>query len=225
MDEYIFHLLNGINGKSGVLDFVLEASQRVVVKALPFMMVFWGLWFWTTSADENSRRRSTLLATLVATIPIVGITRAVANFGPFSERPITTPGLEVNIASHQDIAQLDGWSSMPSDHASLFMGLAVAILLVHRPAGMFLIFWAMCVSSIPRVILGLHWPSDLVVGWLLGAIIAICVLRFIPDVIYRSRLVPMFETRGYILYPLLFALTFEIARMFLVARSILDLII
>lgn len=225
MDEYILHLFNSINGKSGIFDFILATSQRISVKALPFMMVFWGLWFWKTSDDANSARRSALLATLFATVPTIGITRMFANFAPFSPRPVHTDGLEVNVASHQNILATDGWSSMPSDHASLFMGLAVAVLFIHKSTGIFLVFWAVFVSSVPRVILGLHWPSDLIVGWLLGAAISIGFLRFLPSIINRSNLVPLFETKGYILYPILFAVTFEVARMFKATRSVLDLVI
>ena len=60
-----------------------------------------------------------------------------------------------------------GYTSFPSGHATLFAGLAVAIFLVHRKIGIFFIIITFLIS-ITRVIAGVHFPIDIIVGWLLG---------------------------------------------------------
>lgn len=137
MDETIFRWFNGWNGRSELLDIIIFTLQSDLIKSVPFMLVFWGLFFWPKTIEHRTRVRESLVAVLVCAVPIIGITRGVANYAPFSNRPIHTPELEINLHDDQSVEILDGWSSMPSDHASLFLGLAVAILTIHRTAGVF----------------------------------------------------------------------------------------
>ncbi|MEM7005449.1 MAG: phosphatase PAP2 family protein [Pseudomonadota bacterium] len=159
------------------------------------------------------------------TVPIIGITRAIANYAPYSPRPARTPGFEINLYDGQIIGAGDGFSSMPSDHASLFMGLGVAFFMIHRNAGIFLILWAIFVSSIPRIILGWHWPYDIAIGWILGASIVLILRQPAIKLIERTDIVPYFESREVIGYPLLFAATFEVARMFTAVRNLLGAVL
>ena len=162
------------------------------------------------------------MATLALTVPIIAISRLLANNLPYSPRPIHTPGLEVSLYDGQDVMRLDGWSSMPSDHASLFMGIAVALFAIHRPFGVFLILWAAVVASIPRIIVGWHWPSDVLVGWLIGAGIAFFLISWTTKLVKRTEIVPFFERREYIGYPLLFLATYELAQMFQTTRFVVE---
>jgi undecaprenyl-diphosphatase len=221
MDLEVFRWFNSWNGAFATLDVMIGVSRLTLLKSMPFMLAFWGLWFWPATQAERTRVRNGLTATLLLTVPIIGITRAVANYAPHSPRPIHTPDLEINLFDGQNVDILDGWSSMPSDHASLFMGLAVAIFAVHRGVGAFLIFWAIVVSSIPRVVLGLHWPSDVLVGWLLGATIALVFIGVTTRLVARVNIVPFFESREALGYPLLFLGTFEVAQMFDTTRRVL----
>lgn len=60
-----------------------------------------------------------------------------------------------------------GNDSFPSGHATLFAALAVAIYLHHRKVGAIFIFAAF-VIAIARVIAGVHFPIDILVGWFIG---------------------------------------------------------
>lgn len=66
--------------------------------------------------------------------------------------------------------------SFPSSHATNHMGMAVYLFLISANLfrkGRYLFFlWAILVSF-AQVYVGVHYPSDIFVGWLLGTVIAI----------------------------------------------------
>jgi membrane-associated phospholipid phosphatase len=72
--------------------------------------------------------------------------------------------------------------SFPSGHATFFMALGVAIFLSHKKAGYYFIIFALIIG-IARIIAGVHFPVDIFVGFVLGALIAYLV-RVINDRIY-----------------------------------------
>ncbi|HEV7424610.1 MAG TPA: phosphatase PAP2 family protein [Candidatus Paceibacterota bacterium] len=61
--------------------------------------------------------------------------------------------------------------SFPSGHATFFMALAVSIFFFHRKAGYFFMFCALLIG-IARIIGGVHFPVDILGGFILGALVA-----------------------------------------------------
>lgn len=225
MEVSILSWLNSWNGSSGFVDLVVFSLQTTLLKGMPFMLVFWALWFWPKMLEHRTGVREALTAALVCTVPIMGLTRTIANYAPYSPRPIHVPEFELELYPGQSVMQLNDWSSMPSDHASLFLGFAVAIFTIHRTSGFFLILWAIFAVSIPRIIVGLHWPSDILVGWLLGASLALFLIGPGTRLVRRASIVPYFEAREMIGYPLLFLATFEFTRMFSSTRELVAIIL
>ncbi|MCI5050877.1 MAG: phosphatase PAP2 family protein [Candidatus Pacebacteria bacterium] len=60
-----------------------------------------------------------------------------------------------------------GFDSFPSGHATLFAALATGIFVNHKKIG---IIFGICavLISLTRVISGVHFPIDILVGWILG---------------------------------------------------------
>lgn len=222
MDQALLDFFNSYNGRFEILDAVLQFAALQHIKAAPFMMVVWSLWFLPKSEDARTAIRERLIAVLLCCVPIIMITRLLANSLPFRPRPIHTDGLELRFHEGQNLGLLDGWSSMPSDHASLFLGLAVAIFFIHRGFGLFLLAWAIFVVSIPRIILGLHWPSDIVGGAGIGIALAAILLGPLTRLVRASRIVPFFEAKEAIGYPLLFLATYEVTQMFQLTRYLIN---
>jgi membrane-associated phospholipid phosphatase len=69
--------------------------------------------------------------------------------------------------------------SFPSGHATFFMALATAIFLSHKKAGYIFGFFALLIG-LARIITGVHFPVDILGGYLLGATIA-CLVRLVYD--------------------------------------------
>lgn len=61
--------------------------------------------------------------------------------------------------------------AMPSGHATFFMALAVSIFLSHKKAGYLFMFFALLIG-IARIISGVHFPVDILCGFILGVVIA-----------------------------------------------------
>jgi membrane-associated phospholipid phosphatase len=67
--------------------------------------------------------------------------------------------------------------SFPSGHATFFMALATAIFLSHKKAGYLFGFFALLIG-LARIITGVHFPVDILGGYILGALIAYLVRLF-----------------------------------------------
>jgi undecaprenyl-diphosphatase len=65
-----------------------------------------------------------------------------------------------------------GMDSFPSGHATFFSALAVSLFLRHRRIGIYFIIVALIVS-LARVASGIHFPIDILAGWILGTAIAL----------------------------------------------------
>ncbi|MFA4975358.1 MAG: phosphatase PAP2 family protein [Candidatus Paceibacterota bacterium] len=61
--------------------------------------------------------------------------------------------------------------AFPSGHATFFMALAISIFFNHKKVGYIFIFFAL-VIGIARIIAGVHFPIDILGGFILGFLIA-----------------------------------------------------
>jgi len=213
MDGAILNLLNGL-ATNDFLSTLLDIVTRQAVKTLPPMALIWSIWFLTASSEERRDTREKLLTTIVLALIAVAVGRALALSLPFRARPIFDPDSNVVLLDWVDPEILNGWSSFPSDHAVLFFALAVGILFSNRLAGYIALAHAAVIVCIPRIAVGWHWPSDILVGAAVGAILVCVLFKPIKALIHKTNIVPYFETREYLGYPLLFLITYEIASLF-----------
>ena len=75
-------------------------------------------------------------------------------------------------------------ASFPSDHASAAFGIAFAVFLFDRLAGSFFLAGAALIG-VGRVIVGAHYPGDVLAGVLVGFGCAVLVVRFAGGFIGR----------------------------------------
>lgn len=64
--------------------------------------------------------------------------------------------------------------AFPSGHATFYMALAVSIFLIHKKAGYVFIFSAILIGFM-RVTGGVHFPVDILGGFILGVVVAYTV--------------------------------------------------
>jgi len=222
LDRHIFSMINGLSGQSGVADrIVLFVRDSYVVKGVPVMMVWWGLWF--SHSPSANKNRQYLLAGLVAAIAAIFAGRSLALTLPFRPRPLHDPEFDVVLPSGMTHQTLMGWSSFPSDHAVLFFALATAIFLVHRALGFALFLHAAIIISFPRMYSALHFPGDILFGALVGASITLLLLFPVTRAIEKFDVLQLIERYRQFTYPILFFITFQVASMFDSSRDLVRL--
>jgi len=152
-------------------EIVSFAESSQLIKGGLFLTVFFYLWFQSkeeAGKAEVTEKRSILLHTLLVCIPGIIVIRALALLLPFRPRPLFNPALHLRLASGFNQYGYAPWSSFPSDHALLFFALATGMFLVNKRIGYFLYVYTVLFIALPRLFLGIHYASDLVVGGLFG---------------------------------------------------------
>ena len=145
-----------------------------LMKGGVILAAFWGLWFMRRPLPDQAVARTTLLVTLIAAFLAVGSARALTLVLPFRARPLFAgaPFTQQPYDVQGILNALPNWSSFPSDHAALFFALAAGCFLVARRVGVALIVYASVFIMWPRLYLGIHYPTDILVGGLIGVVCA-----------------------------------------------------
>lgn len=167
---------------------MVSVSDNEFVKGL-VLVLFW--WVWNTRGPDRQRRREILLATLPSPFLAFFTGRLLAHLLPYRTRPIADAAFHWHVAYGLNVSTVfRTWSSMPSDHAACFAAIAFSLFLASRRIGLLAFAYTAIVIDLPRVYLGLHYPSDILAGSLVGvACTAICV-----SMPMRNRLVsPMLK--------------------------------
>ena len=102
-----------------------------------------------------------LLAFVAAGLARFGIVELIRWFKP-RFRPFNMPDINLLVSKVNE-------SSFPSGHASFFFALATVVFLNNKKAGIWFYIFAVLIS-IARVFVGVHWPSDVLAGALVGII-------------------------------------------------------
>ena len=127
-------------------------------------------WFSLVDAKRNILIKG-ILSGLVAIV----IARLLANFFPMRLRPFADPATQFSINLEQEANNLENWSSFPSDHAAFTFALSFSLFKLSRGVSWFFLAYSAVVICIPRVYIGLHYPSDVIVGTLIGVLSSLTV--------------------------------------------------
>ncbi|MEC5215694.1 membrane-associated phospholipid phosphatase [Actimicrobium sp. GrIS 1.19] len=222
----IINWLGQFNGASASFNQLMQYVEGAhLFKGLPVMGVLWFFWFRDTDPKSDTRRR--IIATLVGCFVAVCIARVVNNLAPFQPRPFANAALAyhnyVGLGPRESQSLFD-WNSFPSDHAALFFSLAMGIFFISRGFGAFVFLYVFVVIAMPRVYLGLHYPTDIVAGAALGmASVALCAsraaLRSVGD-----RCMRLLQQYPAAFQTVLFIVSVEISMMFSDVRRFLTML-
>jgi undecaprenyl-diphosphatase len=179
-DAAMLHFLNSVAGKSPFFDHTVNLISRLhLFKGVFVFSVLWGAWFARSRNDGRQARRDVVL-TLLAAAVAAPLSRALQMVLPLRVRPIFNSTLNFSAPVVFDPGELPRWSSFPSDHAALFVAVAIGMWFSFRKLAWLLLAWTILLIALPRLYLGLHYPSDVLGGAALGIATVLLVRRFTP---------------------------------------------
>jgi len=212
-DSAILYWLNGLVGHSAAFDKIVSYLVGSNLKGAVFVSLFWWCWFRRTEAGASQRDREHVITTFFAGLVAIVVARVLAHTLPFRVRPRFEPTLHLLIPADNPSSLVD-WSSFPSDHAVMFAALTVGLWFISRRAGLIGAACTLFIVCLPRVYVGIHYPTDILAGLALGAMIgytfnvmAVCS-RMSNWTLGWERVAPGF------FYTALFMASFEFSTMF-----------
>ena len=218
IDAGIIEYINGFARHSIYFDALAHAFvNNYLFKSASLIALLYWAWFQPVhaaapaAAEEGKRAR--ILITLFAAVMAPTIARIIELVGPFRPRPMHEEQLNLTLPyfMRQDV-NLD-WSSFPSDTAALITPLALGLWLVSRRLGL-LACAIVLLAMAARIYSGLHYPSDILGGALLG----ILCFKLLDWPAVKTRLTApclrLLAARPELFYAGFFLLTYQIANIF-----------
>lgn len=219
LDLAIFHFFNGWAGNGTAEQLVLFSQDNPLFSGGIILVAYW--WFWFAESNQHrAANRQKIVEALIGAVASLVLARTLALALPFRPRPFSVPGIGFHASSSFGEAVLENWSSFPSDHAALFFALTFGLFRLSRPLGAALMAWATVWICIPRIYGGLHYPSDILGGALIGiatVLLSSAAMRLRRGAPGRKlmALVEICERRWpQLFYAIAFALSFEITVLF-----------
>lgn len=223
-DLFLFHLVNGWCGNWALDRIVAYEERNQLLKGGLLLAAY--CWFWFTPAEPRrvANRRQIVAAVIGVFIALV-LARTLAAALPLRVRPMYVPDIGYRPPSLAMPMNLEDWNSFPSDTATFFVALAFGLFRLCRPLGWLLLGWVAVWICLPRLYLGVHYPSDLLVGAMLGvATVWICCGLMARQGWLARRIMAAVNTaerrRPSLFYAAAFALAYEMTVIFNDIRNI-----
>lgn len=166
-DFRVEHWINGPAGHHAFLDLFGVVLARFAPEI--WALIFIVMWFWPPY--RRSRARRAVIYAVAAGVLALVINVILTHIAPYRPRPFV---LEPHLV-HQLVAHKRD-SSFPSAHAAGSFGFAVGLLYAGLSDGILAFLFAVAVAW-ARVFVGVHWPTDVIVGGLIGIVAGLLVLR------------------------------------------------
>ncbi|MGB9694631.1 MAG: undecaprenyl-diphosphatase [Caldisericaceae bacterium] len=155
MNVYFFELINGLAGKSALLDQIMIFAAKYLVGIIPIIIFL--LWFNRTA---ESKRSAIFVTSAVGVALLLGYITKNIYYHP---RPFAI-GLGLDLVP-------DGpTSSFPSNHTTAMFALSFAIFFVKKYRLAVISFIMAFIVAISRIYIGVHFPFDILGGIVFGFI-------------------------------------------------------
>lgn len=141
---------------------------------VPVITVLTGILYWCINKKAGQR-------TLFALCGSLNINAGVKNFVKMP-RPIGTKGLE-----SLRVETATGYS-FPSGHTQTATTFWVSMMYLFRKTWIYIVGILMIIGAgISRLYLGVHWPMDVIVGWVFGIALSILFIKLFDYIDYSKN--------------------------------------
>ncbi|MCA9732627.1 MAG: phosphatase PAP2 family protein [Deferribacteres bacterium] len=217
-DALIINFFNHFSRISWTADYTISfVSENQLIKGVILILIYWWAWF---RADKNQTAiHRHIISTFLGCFIAMVLARGLALTLPFRLRPLHDATVHFLLPYGMRPGALEGWSSFPSDHAVLFYALSTGMFYISKKIGIFAVIYTTLLIGLPRIYLGLHYPTDIFGGAVVGVyIVFLCNSRAFIDKI-STPILGWSRTNPEIFYPLFFLITYQIADMFVSSRE------
>lgn len=222
-DTPIILLFNQYSRVSGYFDSTIYfISGNHLVKGALLLLIFW--WGWFKTSEQQAQVRTHLISTILGCFIAMTLARALALLLPFKIRPMHDESLNFLLPYSVPQRALEGWSSFPSDHAALFYCLSAGMFYISKKVGVFAFIYTTLLIGLPRIYLGLHYPTDILGGMLIGITAASLGKLRLFDKKLSTPILNWSTRKPEIFYPILFLVSYQIADMFNNSRDFISFI-
>jgi undecaprenyl-diphosphatase len=186
-DGRLFSWINGLAGHVPAIDGLFSGLADDYFMIVAMCLVLVGMWFGTRSPEERERNQVAVLKAM-SSLGIASGLVAWANviFVGAGKYPGTliheifnrprpfdpSSGLDVNLLFYRPTDP-----SFPSNLAAVVFGLALAVWLMNKRTGTWLLIMAF-VACFARVYVGIHYPSD-ILGGAAFAVVGVALTYFL----------------------------------------------
>jgi len=160
MDVFIFQKINDLAYISPIFDFVGIFFADYLPYILAGILII--LFFW-------KKNRLMVITSVVAVVLSRLIFTEIIRFFYHHLRPYVV--LET---AKKLIAENADFKSFPSGHAAIFFALAMGVCFYNKKLGIWFFIGAI-LMGIARIFVGVHWPSDIIGGAVVGIFSALIV--------------------------------------------------
>lgn len=206
VEDRIMLGINQMARESALFDFIMNVlSYQNLISGVVLVAGLWALWF----MPKLVARRTELLTCTVAAFGSAALSRIMQQLTPEHPRPLQDQALSMTPPTGIDAQTLHDFSSFPSDHGAVYIGLAYVIWRLHRKLGLAAIAFA-ALLCFTRIYLGFHFVTDIIGGGAL-AILTVQMALLAPFQRIGAWLVGFSETAPHWFYPLVFIGCYGIA--------------
>lgn len=169
-----YQLFQAINHFAGVYTF-LNPLMRFLAEDAQYLFYLGVIIYWFTRTNQNRRMVTEALFSACIALGFGGIVATLF----YRDRPFVNHHV-IQLINHPANA------SFPSDHATGAFVIATAIWLFRRKDGFVWLVLAACIS-VSRIWTGIHYPSDVAVGALIGITSAVFVHRLFAKWFFAQK--------------------------------------
>mgnify|MGYP001585776501 CR=1 FL=1 len=162
LNELLFKLLNNLAGHSIFFDNLVY----FLAQDLGWIMILSILIYVYYASHRMLAVQNSLIAIAVAMTSLF--------IADVAKKIFIVPRPFMAIKGIHEIFVIGGFDSFPSGHAAFFGALAISIYLRDRKAGAFFLIGAVAIG-LARVIAGIHYPLDILAGFLLGWLLNLAI--------------------------------------------------